>query len=178
MARSSAADDEEWGWEDSSHGNKGHVEMSTMKHDEDLSMAFAMTSNTRQSQLPNNASPPVYSRAQGAMGTLATVGNRSQFTSSAMPITSLGVRKSSPSSSSSLTTRKKPIKKIQEDDLFTSMGLAAKPTFAASSTSKSGITVAPKVKSSTKNSSFLAATDMSVDAHWDDDGDLDDLLDD
>lgn len=54
------------------------------------------------------------------------------------------------------------------------MGLAAKPTFSAT-TSSSAATKDPP----SKKSSDLIATDlMSVDAKWDDDGDLDDLLDD
>ena len=69
---------------------------------------------------------------------------------------------------------KKKQNKNQADDLFASMGLAAKPTFSAT-TSSSTTTKAPL----SKKSSDLVATDlMSVDAKWDDDGDLDDLLDD
>lgn len=146
--------------------------MSNKKDDEDLTMAFA-TSSKGLSHTSVKSSP-VFSRAPPVATTSASnsgsgpSASMSAFTPSAMQISSLGV----PTSSSTLA-KKKPIKN-QEDDLFASMGLASKPTFSAHTS------ISTAAKAPSKKSSALAATDlMSVDAKWaDDDGDLDDLLDD
>jgi len=175
LSRATADDDEEWGWEDSSAGsnNGGAVEMTAKKDDEDLTMAFAM-SQTRPSapksspmSRPKSASrpsaPSSYSHNSHTTTAAAAAATPAM---PAMHITSLGVKKAT--GASSLANKKKPIKK-KDDDLFASMGLAAKPTFSH--------VPKPKAPAKTK-SSALAATDLGGDADWDDDGDLDDLLND
>jgi hypothetical protein len=169
LARSNPDDDEEWGWEDSSHGkNGGDVEMTAKNDDEDLTMAFSV-SQTRPS-VPK-ASPVVRPKSSPVVSRPMNNGMSSTPYSAAatpamptMQITSLGLKKASGVG----LAKKKPIRK-KEDDLFASMGLAAKPTFSQ----------APKAKAVAKpKSSALAATDMGEEADWDDDGDLDDLLND
>jgi hypothetical protein len=168
LARASADDDEEWGWEDSSQGGvDGDVELSNRKDDEDLTMAFAMS---KRPSTPKAS--PVFSRAPAVASAHQT--NRptssapSSFSPSNLQITTLGA-----STTTSTMSKKKPIIKKQDDDLFASMGLAAKPNF--STTNSGSMTRAPEP---TKKSTKLAATDLGNDANWDDDGDLDDLLDD
>lgn len=85
------------------------------------------------------------------------------------PIASLGTRQQA---------RRKPAApkpKPQQDDIFASMGLAAKPTF--SHPASAGRTTQA---ATTPSALAAAAEEMDVDpgAEWDDDGDLDDLLDD
>lgn len=171
LARASTDDDEEWGWEDSSQGGvDGDVELSNKKDDEDLSMAFAMS--TKRHPPPPKASP-VFSRAP-AIASVQQQTSRptsvapSSFSPNNLQITTLGA-----STATSSMAKKKPIIKKQDDDLFASMGLAAKPNF--STTNSSSMT---KASDTTKKSTTLAATDLGNDANWDDDGDLDDLLDD
>jgi len=168
-------DDEEWGWEDNSQRqNDGDVELiGTKKEDHDLTRAFAMQSTglprniSAQPQNISKRSSPIVSRTKK---TPAMSNFPSAATTTAAPtvpslkITSLGKSSSVP---------KKPIKKKNtDDDLFASMGLSAKPTFSQNK---------PKVESkssvTTSKLSTLATTDLG-NADWDDDGDLDDLLND
>jgi hypothetical protein len=141
------ADDDEWGWEDStSPSTSGDVELTTTKNeDEDLTMAFAVSR-----QLPKSS--PVMTRATlSATSSTATA----KVAMPALQIQSL--------SKPTVPPKKKSVVK-REDDLFASMGLAAKPTFNK--------TVKPA------KASALAASDVGGDATWDEDGDLDDLLND
>lgn len=64
-----------------------------------------------------------------------------------------------------------PKPKPQQDDIFASIGLSAKPTFAPSAKPTQS-------KAPTSSSLAAAAEDMDVEADWGDDSDLDDLLDD
>lgn len=83
-----------------------------------------------------------------------------------MQISSLG-------KSSGGIKKKKPVKKAKGDDLFASMGLAAKPSFNKP---------VGRPTSSTTGSSVskwkMTALEDTGDTQWDDDGDLDDLLND
>jgi hypothetical protein len=170
LARSSPDDDEEWGWEDSSTGdNGGDVEMTAKNDDEDLTMAFSISqtrpSAPKASPAVRPKSSPVVSRPINSSMSSTPYSAAATSAMPTMQITSLGLKKASGVG----LAKKKPMKKKQEDDLFASMGLAAKPTFSQ----------APKAKTAAKpNSSALAATDMGDEPDWDDDGDLDDLLND
>jgi len=172
----STDDDEEWGWEDNSQRQSGgDVELTgTKKEDDDLTRAFAMQSTSLprniSSQAPkiNKRSSPIVSRTNKKAPPLSNFPSTTNTTTKpSMPslkITSLGKSSGVP---------KKPMKKkAADDDLFASMGLAAKPVFSQNK---------PKVesKSSVTRSklSTLAAADLG-NADWDDDGDLDDLLND
>jgi hypothetical protein len=99
-------------------------------------------------------------------------------------ITSLGAKKKT------TVTPKKAAPPPAEDDIFTSMGLAAKPTFhhtsspAASQTPAMGsrwntttTTATPMMMAPTVSATATDSFDAGDD-NWDDDGDLDDLLDD
>lgn len=101
-----------------------------------------------------------------------------------MTITSLGPKRAVPSAPA-----KKPPAPSPDDDIFASMGLAAKPTF---SHAPAPATIPTAVSSSRWNAPVsapapapaqklvVASSSLGVDdvANWDDDGDLDDLLDD
>ena len=78
----------------------------------------------------------------------------------------------------------------QEDDIFASMGLSAKPTFShvpapaptpATTSSSSRWAALNTVVAAPSSAPAIAGTSLTTDAvgdTWDDDGDLDDLLDD
>ena len=82
---------------------------------------------------------------------------------------------------------KKPPPPSPDDDIFASMGLAAKPTFSHAPAPATIPTAMTSARWNTPVSApapapILAATGPSFGgddvANWDDDGDLDDLLDD
>jgi len=82
-------------------------------------------------------------------------------------VTSLGTRQTSGAIRKPPQAKPKP----QEDDIFASMGLAAKPTFTAPPTTS-------RPAPTTSSALAAAAEDVDVEADWGDDSDLDDLLDD
>lgn len=160
-----ADDDEEWGWEDSSAGGEGDIEMSSKKDDEDLTMAFAMT---RPKASPSVTRPTIRTPPTSFSPKAPVAYSPTPAATSTMPmqITSLGIKKTS-----TVAAKKKPVKKkTPDDDLFASMGFSAKPTFQHAPPKPAAAPVS--------NTSSLAAVDMGGDADWDDDGDLDDLLND
>lgn len=85
-------------------------------------------------------------------------------------ITSLGTRQAS------AKKKPEPKPKPQEDDIFASMGLAAKPTF----TSPAGRITRTPATAPASSGLAEAAAEVNEDpgADWGDDSDLDDLLDD
>lgn len=171
----STDDDEEWGWEDNSQRQGGDVELTgTKKEDDDLTRAFAMQSPglprniSAQAPKVNKRSSPIVSRTKKKIPPIpnfpSTTNTKTTPSVPSLKITSLGKSSGIP---------KKPMKKkTTDDDLFASMGLAAKPTFSQSK---------PKVESkssvATSKLSTLASADLGS-ADWDEDGDLDDLLND
>jgi len=71
-------------------------------------------------------------------------------------------------------------KQKEEDDYFASMGLSSIPTKAPAPVRKAPAAPATATASSWKNESFAASASMDTNdagSDWDDDGDLDDLLD-
>ena len=166
LANATTDDDEEWGWEDSSAGvaeiELGITSLSRGKNDDDdddLNKALAME---KKPHIPTFAAPSTKT-ASGISTTTAPAVVPVPLT---MQITSLGNKPPT-------RTVQKPVKSRKDDDLFASMGLAAKPTFAKQ------VPVTPSsaavVATSWKNE---AVPEPSADERWDDDGDLDDLLND
>jgi hypothetical protein len=160
LANATTDDDEEWGWEDSSAGaaeiELGITSSSRKNDDDDLNKALAMEKKPR---IPKFAVPPT-KKTSGISVAAAPV-------QMPMQITSLGNKPPT-------RTVQKPNKPRTNDDLFASMGLSSKPTFAKQVpvTASSAAVVAT---SSWKNPS---SPEPSTDERWDDDGDLDDLLND
>jgi len=176
LANAATDDDEEWGWEDSTAGG-GDVELSNASlrgkdDDEDLIKALAMEKST---PIPKFAIPPRKHVSDSPSTRLSK--NRPPPSPPSFPladpsimpmqmqITSLGQQAAKPNRTA------RPKKASPEDDLFASMGLASKPTFAKPSAAKSSASA-----SSWKNPTMAESVDSGE--HWDDDGDLDDLLND
>jgi hypothetical protein len=187
LAKSSSNDDEEWGWEDSSQGGDDiQIELASTKKDDDqdLTMAFSITGKRTSIQPQPATSDPVFHRTSHITSTTSAITTSSQISNPTVvtvvpastyphttPITSL-------ETTPVVATKKKTTaNSTQSDDVFTSMGLASTPSFTSSTTSKSA--VMPKASTNaSKKSSSLSAIDLGLDSNWEDDGDLDDLLDD
>ena len=205
---SATDDDEEWGWEDSSAGGAdvemmGSFSSARVKDDEALNEALAidkkqpapkffmspppMRSNSAGGGAGGNkktsSSPRVTARPPAAAAAAAAppssspppVHHTSATPPMAMQITSLGQK--------TVTNNKKPpvraVKK-NDDDLFASMGLSSKPTFAPKQ--PAGVLGSKQSMVSSTSSSTSSWRNASVEADeaakCDDDGDLDDLLND
>jgi hypothetical protein len=191
LAKSSTNDDEEWGWEDSSQGGDDvQVELTSTKKDDDqdLTMAFSITGKKTSMSPQSTASEPVFHRNPHTItsNTIPITSNNQSATSTGMalgpntstfslsltnPITSLETTTTTMTTNKMKATQK-PTQ--QSEDVFTSMGLASTPNFTPT-TSKSALT---KSSTTANKSTSLAAIELGLDSNWDDDGDLDDLLDD
>lgn len=202
---SATDDDEEWGWEDSSAGG-GDVELmgsfssARVKDDDALNEALAiekkqpapkfvmspppMRSNIAGGGAGGNrkasSSPRVTARPAAAPPPASSpppVHHASAPPPMAMQITSLGQKITNNNGS-----KKPPARAVKknDDDLFASMGLSSKPTFAPKQ--PAGILGSKQSMMSSTSSSTSSWRNASVEADeaakWDDDGDLDDLLND
>jgi hypothetical protein len=183
---SATDDDEEWGWEDSSAGG-GDVELmgsfssARVKDDEALNEALAIQKRQPPSKI-SMSPPPTKSNSAGAGShRISSVHHSSAPSPPPMPlhITSLGQKTVN-------SIKKPPVRAVKkkDDDLFASMGLSSKPTFAPKQ--PTGVVLGSKqsmmsqsVTSSSTSSWRNAATEADqATVQWDDDGDLDDLLED
>lgn len=159
------------------------------------------SSSTKVPPTPMSSPDPIGGKTFSAAGTAVTAQSieellREQAKKSKVPtITSLSMPK--PASKTSISPKKKP-KKKEEEDIFASMGLSALPkrtntnlTSASSVSTKSTVqTTNIRKKSSPPSwqqkeeikSNALPAVDdggsLGGSDHWGDDGDLDDLLED
>ena len=160
LANATTDDDEEWGWEDSSAGaaeiELGITASSRGKDDDDLNKALAMD---KKPHIPKFAVPPTKTTSGISTNTAAAP------VQMPMQITSLGNKPTT-------RTVQKQNKSKKDDDLFASMGLAAKPTFAKQ------VPVTPSASGGATSWKNEATLESSADERWDDDGDLDDLLND
>lgn len=196
-------------WDDWGEGGDGDVEMQPSFKD-DTSLTRRASSDKSDDddfgwggspvkptpQFVPKRSPRVSShKMKGAEGTSPPPVPKPPFSGGRLPtapdsipqrITSLGEKKQKP-------TPKKPERK-QEDDIFASMGLSAKPKFTPAPKPTSGPSplatggsrwAQTTATTMTTPSTNFGAAELKAtasmdddDDNWDDDGDLDDLLDD
>lgn len=198
-------DDDEWGWDDSG----GDVELPSSRtqqqDDEDLRLAMALSlsespTTPHASKSGKGMAPFPTRRTNSGVRTTSSSGTEwddwddenplvghTQVSSPrapappppAMPkIASLGVRQTA-------VPKRTKEEKPKDDDIFASIGLAAKPTFSSrpnapsSGGNTSGARTAALAPAPVTSTLSAVAADVSDDVgeDWGDDSDLDDLLD-
>jgi len=132
---SNSSADEEWGWEEgTSHVEMAGVPMSnnfrgggnlhsSSREEEDLRLAMALSVSESEQRSNDQFS----SISNGSVRSYTTEAPSLNIPT---PITSFG-----PKAPTTVVSKPKPIR--QEDDIFATLGLSAKPTFGASSSSSS-----------------------------------------
>lgn len=198
--------DEEWGWEDEPHNTVGDVELSVhqrrpspkgMSFGKPLAPSSGNSFQSSGSAVQNSKRPqtlPKNSWSDDSFEAAAQTGQAWRTDSSEKNTTqSTKLGQTFGGTATTVSPKKAPPPlKPREDDIFSSLGLSAKPTFSkptAVSSTKSGSrwqnTIAPVGHTHASNrpgarSSILTANDdfdiKSGGVDWEDDADLDDLL--
>ena len=192
-------DDEEWGWGDDSSNNVGDVEMPSKDNGGGGMSVFSQPKTPpfqktrlhyRSRSDEESPSEPTNAPQRSGSGSEAQRGGSQTLSLPPQHIQKLASPKSSP---------KKTQPKPKEDDIFAEMGLSSMPTFAKPAASRSAqsatsgsrwqstVSATPgHSRPATSTQRRLGATalptadddDLGGSADWDDDADLDDLLDD
>lgn len=173
----SNAMEEEWGWEEGGFEdtNKNNLHMQKQKEEEDLQMAMAMSLSSKDTKQTNTNSNGDTTTTTTASKSSSLKKNSPPVSSSRKTVSTISAGpKNKLSSSNKLSQQpKKPVvaaaasKDKDVDDIFASMGFAAKPTFSQNGGAQP------------QRTSFQGADEdssLGSNSNWDDDDDLDDLL--
>jgi hypothetical protein len=194
-------EDDDWGWEDSAGGDVELAARAHQKEEDDLRMAMALSLSESPTVPPPKQVGNATRRANsgGRISTTSSAGtddwddwdddsaptSSSRVVSAPVSAPTPAIPAATMSSLGATTSRKTPIirrpqpPKPKQDDIFASMGLAAKPTFSSPSSSRPSAPAAAATTTTTTSGLATAAEVISADsADWGDDSDLDDLLDD
>eukprot|EP00594_Rhizosolenia_setigera_P012437 CAMPEP_0178963366 /NCGR_PEP_ID=MMETSP0789-20121207/14976_1 /TAXON_ID=3005 /ORGANISM="Rhizosolenia setigera, Strain CCMP 1694" /LENGTH=472 /DNA_ID=CAMNT_0020647811 /DNA_START=68 /DNA_END=1486 /DNA_ORIENTATION=- len=202
----SHAREEEWGWEEDEFENSSpSPKNTTSADDDDLQMALAMSLSEQNQQTQTqsySSSIPADTPKLMDTSTPAFAQPKTMPKSSIISGVTKSTQKNNIVKTSSIKNNKPKRNNNEVDDIFASMGLSAKPTFnnnnSTSTTSKPtvssktfaspkpgtnsiGISATTKNTTSINKSSFLQSDEESSlgsNSNWDDDEDLDDLLND